>query len=199
MDGHDRGPAMDVRPRSFGLSGCLTLVVAIIAVGIAAFVLLIFVFPFGGGEFPELRRPSAEIRGQESIETGDSRMEVFAILSLDEGAVDAATAGDGLVHLQFDVGGLERTERIEIGVRWADRAEVVVDGDLVAPDEDVRWTLDCAAVAPCERTIAVTVKPVDASAPVQLDWRLSAEVRPRRGADVSDDATITLSETEEDR
>lgn len=142
---------------------------------------------------PELRRPTAVLEGGAELDPGSPTAEIEAELLLDDGAVAAMHEGDGLVHLELDVEAADpEIESLLVGVNWASRAEVLRALEPLPLDQDVRWTLECADVADCRRTIGIWIEVPDDEAGTEVTWRLVADVRPPREDDVPEIAIVQL-------
>jgi hypothetical protein len=138
----------------------------------------------------------AVLRGNVSLDPTSPSAGFQAVLSLDEGAVDAMRLGDGLVHLELDLETDAGVDALLVGVSWASRAEVVRAREALPLEQDVRWTYGCEEVADCARTVEVDIELADGSAAVDVSWRLVATVRPPREADVAEVATVELTQVE---
>ena len=141
---------------------------------------------------PELRRPSAVVRGAIDLDSGTRRATFEAALRLDDGAVAAMHEGDGLVHLELDIETEADVDSLRVGVRWTSRAEVVRAIAPLALDEDVRWTYGCEDAADCARTIGIDIELADGAEAAEVTWRLVATVRPPREASVPEVAVVQL-------
>jgi hypothetical protein len=182
-------------PRHSRAAGCLLWgVIGFFVIAVGG---LIFISNLSfGGEMPELRRPTAVLRGNVELDRAAPSSAFQAALRLDEGAVDAMHLGDGLVHLELDVETETDVQALLVGVRWTSRAEVVRALEPLPLEQDVRWTYACEEVADCARTIGVDIRLRDGSAAADVSWRLVATVRPPREADVSEVAVVELTELE---
>jgi hypothetical protein len=180
------------RSRAAGCAiwGVVALVVIVIGGGI-----LLANFSVGG-EMPELRRPMAVLRGAAELDGTSPSARFEAALRLDEGAVAAMHAGDGLVHLELDLEADPVVDSLMVGVRWTSRAEVVRPVQPLALDEDVRLTYGCEEAADCARTIGVDIELPPGMEATMVSWRLVATVRPPRDADVPEVAVVELALTE---
>jgi hypothetical protein len=146
---------------------------------------------------PELRRPTAVLQGGADLDRGSPSAQVEAELLLDDGAVTAMQEGDGLVHLELDVEAEPEVKSLLVGVNWASRAEVLRALEPLRLDQDVRWTLACADAADCRRTIGIRIDlPADVTA-ADVSWRLVADVRPPREAEVPEVAVVQLIRVED--
>ena len=141
---------------------------------------------------PELRRPSAVVRGGIDTDRGTRRATFEVALRLDDGAVAAMREGDGLVHLELDVETEADVESLLVGVRWTSRAEVVRAIAPLSLDEDVRWTYGCEDAGDCARTIGIDIELAEGAEAADVSWRLVATVRPPREASVPEVAVVQL-------
>ena len=168
--------------------------------GLVVFVVIIvggFVLVSGwrfsvGGEMPELRRPTAVLQGAADLDRGSPSTLIEAELLLDDGAAAAMHEGDGLVHLELDLEAEPAVDSLLVGVSWSSRAEVLRAVGPLPLDQDVRWTLACADATDCVRTIGIRIElPGDETA-TEVSWRLVADVRPPREAEVPEIAVVQL-------
>ena len=178
-------------PKQPGRPGCVAWgLIALAVVVIGGFIVLAnfrLVEPM-----PELRRPSAVVRGGIDTDGGTRRATFEVALRLDDGAVVAMHAGDGLVHLELDVETEPDVDSLLVGVRWTSRAEVVRAIGPLSLDEDVRWTFGCEDAADCARTIGIDIEMADGAEAADVSWRLVATVRPPREASVPEVAVVEL-------
>jgi hypothetical protein len=186
-------PATPAAPRRSRAAGCAFWgAMALITLSIA------FGFLVGGRWFtpfpplPELLRPTAVLQGAADLDRGSPSAQIEAELLLDDGAVAAMQEGDGLVHLELDVEAVPEVDSLVVGVNWASRAEVLRALEPLPLDQDVRWTLECTDAADCRRTIAIRIELPDDEADTEVTWRLVADVRPPREAEVPEVAVVQL-------
>ena len=191
-----QAPAAAAPPRS-RVAGCAVWgLVAFIVIVVGGFSLMSWRFSVGG-EMPELRRPTAVLQGAADLDRRSPSTEIEAELLLDEGAVAAMQEGDGLVHLELDVESEPAVESLLVAVNWASRAEVLRALEPLPLDQDIRWTLACADAAECARTIGIRIElPSDTTA-AEVSWRLVADVRPPREAEVPEIAVVQLIPAED--
>ncbi len=182
-------------PRRSRAGGCAVwALLAFVAVAIGGFV---FIANFSvGGEMPELRRPMAVLRGAVDLDRASPSSRFEAALRLDDGAVAAMQAGDGLVHLELDVEADPEVGSLLVGVGWSSRAEVVRPLQPLSLDEDVRWTYGCEEADHCARTIGIHIELPDGPGAAAVSWRLVATVRPPREAGVPEVTIVELVLTE---
>jgi hypothetical protein len=170
------------------------ILVGLLVVGLVGYIALSAMVASAFPALPDLVRPAAVLEGSIRVgpETDQGTMTVEFAAS--EQAVDAAAAGDGLVYLELDVGDPDRRPiGVEVGVSWRDRAAVVRPLAMVEPRSDVRWTLECPEDDECAGVLELTFDAGgEPSGEQEIHWRLVAEVRPPRGTEVSEDATLTL-------
>jgi hypothetical protein len=170
------------------------IVVVVVVLGVLGFLWLVLSIRSAFPPLPSLYRPQGLVAGSIRVDPSTGPQTVAVRLSVSPHAVAAAAAGDGLVHLQLDVAGVGDVPiETEVGVRWRDPAGDVRPLAPLDTGEDVRWTLACPVDSICDRLVDLTV----GSAPGQsgllaVEWRLVAVVRPPRGTDVADDASVTL-------
>lgn len=164
--------------------------IILFVVGIGAFV-LISNLSFGMA-MPELRRPTAVLRGDVDLRPATPSAAFEVDLRLDDGAVAAMHEGDGLVHLELDLESDSDLASLLVGVRWTSRAQIVRPIQPLSLDEDVRWTYGCEASADCARTIGVDIELPAGVDAADVSWRLVATVRPPREASVPEVAAVEL-------
>jgi hypothetical protein len=183
-------------PRRLNAAGCaIWALVGVFVVGVGAF-MLISSLSFGMG-MPELRRPTAVLRGVADLGPAAPSVTIQADLRLDDGAVAAMHEGDGLVHLELDLESDVDLESLPVGVRWTSRAEVMRPVRPLSLDEDVRWTYTCETAVDCARTIGIDIELPDGVPTAEVSWRLVATVRPPREASVPEVAVVQLELVEE--
>jgi hypothetical protein len=148
---------------------------------------------------PDLYRPAAVLEGSIQLSPDLDPSTLTVEFAASQEAVEAAAAGDGLVYLELDVADRhQRPVDVEVGVTWRDRAAVVRPLSTVDPGSDVRWTLDCPVDNECGGVLELSLETArDQSGAQEIHWRLVAEVRPPRGTEVPEDATLTLQLIEE--
>jgi hypothetical protein len=203
MSSPDRGVLMPDPPRrrSVGTTVGWTIawiVVGVMVVGLIGVILLGVILESAFPEYPDLRRPAAVLEGSAEIRPDSDPTTVTVDLAVSWQAVEAAASGDGRVHLELDVAeATKRPVEVEVGVAWPESAAAVRPLAAVTPGADVRWTLACTTLVPCEGVLDLTFGPTDQQEDtVNLDWRLVAEVRPSRDAEVSEQASLVLALSE---
>jgi hypothetical protein len=167
-----------------------------LVLGTVLAIVVVFVMSFRfsvGGEMPELRRPMAVLEGVMQLDDRSTSERVEAELRLDDGAFAAMRQGDGMVHLEIDVEPSPEGEPLLVGVSWTSRAEVLRPVTPLAVGEDVRWTVACADVSGCQRTVGFQIELPPGASPTAVAWRLVAEVRPPRESEVPDVAIVQLT------
>ncbi len=164
-------------------------------VGMVGFISVLLTIRAVFAPLPELHRPSDVAEGSASIQPASPPVTVAIVVAVSRQAVDAAAAGDGLVHFELDVGGRQRHPvDIEVGVNWQQPSpQTIRPLAHLTPGGDVRWTYRCSTDRPCERVLELAFALSDRQkAAVDLEWRLVAEVRPPRGTVIARGATVEL-------
>ena len=166
----------------------------ILAFGLVGYIAVGIMVASAFGPLPDLYRPAALLEGSIQLRRNTDPSTITVAFAASQQAVEAAAAGDSLVYLELDVADPhQRPVDLEVGVRWRDRAAVVRPLTMVERRSDVRWTLDCPVDDECGGVLELTLDTTgDQSGAQEIHWRLVAEVRPPRGTEVSEDATLTL-------
>jgi hypothetical protein len=171
------------------------IIVVLVALAVIGFIALNLLFRAAFAPLPDLERPEGVLSGSLRVIPYADPTSVAIRVSVSPQAVTAAGAGDGLVHLELDVaragGG---SIPMEVGIQQPGQVNAVRRLSPLEPGADVRWTLHCVTGEPCEHIVDLRFGPVrEQATAVVVEWRLVVDVRPPRGTDVSEDATVSLS------
>lgn len=141
--------------------------------------------------FPELLRPAGVVDG--TVEVGPAERSVEVEVTLPNAARVAAAAGDDTVYLEIDLADQPGDRSIELEIFRRDEPGAVLRRIAIEPGADARWTLVCDPTGTsCAATYEVVFASDPSAEPVTIGWRISAEVRPPRGAEVEADAEIIV-------